>query len=165
MRRAVAALLAAAVVGGAVGCSDGRPPFCDDLEEIAPLEELSDALGRGDLDAAAVEAGELADLAGSAPAEIRDQFEALADALVDIVDLLESEQAPRAEGPGTGAGSDAPSPDGGSGDGGDGGDGDAAVPAEVERLREQLDDRLGELSGDSSEASAWTRENCGFSLD
>jgi hypothetical protein len=146
---AAAVLLGVSLVAGPAACGDGRPAFCDDLSEQAALDGLTSALEGGDLGAAAEEAAALRDLASAAPREIRPQFEALASGVVDLVALLEAERAP-----GDGGDADGPTPD----------DGNVTDPAEVERLRKELNDRLGELTDDSSEVSAWTEENCGFSL-
>ncbi|MFZ4519429.1 MAG: hypothetical protein ACOYOP_13645, partial [Microthrixaceae bacterium] len=40
----------------------------------------------------------------------------------------------------------------------------AAEPAEVERRREQLNRRLGELGDDGSAVTAWAADTCGVNL-
>ena len=93
--RTALAILAAGVVLGSVAaaCGDGRPAFCDDLARDGDLGGLTGALSAGRLAGAKEEAGRLTDLAEAAPADIREQFGALADAVADIVDLLEAEAA------------------------------------------------------------------------
>lgn len=145
-----------ALVAGVIACGDGRPGFCDELSEQASLDDLAAALEDGDLDTAATEADELQQLAEDAPREVRPQFEALARGVADVVGLLEAEQRSGTDGTG-GSGGD------GTGDA-TADDGNVTDPADVERLRKELNERLGELGDDSSTVSAWTEENCGFSL-
>jgi len=90
---------------------------------------------------ALAEARRLRDLAAEAPPEIRADFRALAEAVVDIVGLLEDE---RAASDGTGGGSPG--------------------PAEVERRREQLNDRLGQLDRRSLRVATWSSRECGLDL-
>lgn len=162
---ALAILTAGAVLGSAAAaCGDGRPAFCDDLARDGDLGGLTKALSAGELAGAQDEAARLTDLADAAPADIRDQFGALAEAVADIVDLLEVEAAggppgtvpPDADAP---AGGDQTTTTATTVAGGAGGD-----PAEVERRREELNERLGELSGTSSDVENWARRNCGIEL-
>ena len=84
--------------------------------------------------------------------------------MADIVDLLEAEAAggppgttpPDADAPATGGetATTATTVPGGAG----------VDPAEVERRREELNERLGELSATSSEVEDWARRNCGIEL-
>ena len=87
-RRAVASLVLAAATLVPVACGDGTPAFCAPLAEQADLDDLATALEDGDLTAADAEARRLRDLADEAPEEIRSDFRALADAVVDVVDLV-----------------------------------------------------------------------------
>ncbi len=137
MIRRRAALVSPAVVAVAllcVGCGDGTPEFCEPLERSADLSALSDALEAGDMEVASAEARRLADLSTDAPAEIRSDLEALADAVIDIVDLIADETT---------------------------GDGDAG---EVERQRDELNDRFGDLDQRSDRVSVWALRECGIRL-
>lgn len=140
---AARALLAAAVAAvlPAAACGDGTPAFCSPLAEVSDLDALAAALDRGDLDGAGAEARRLQALAGDAPSEIRADFRALADAVVDIVGLLENDERVAA----------------GDADG-------AAGPATVERTREELNERLGELDRRSLRVATWASRECGLDL-
>lgn len=134
-----AGLMACAV---AVSCGDGTPGFCAPLAEAADLRALSTALERGDFAAARAEAQGLRELSEEAPTEIRADFSALADAVGDIVELLE--QADRSstaseEAPGVGA-------------------------ADVERRREDLNSRFGDLDLRANRISTWAARECGLDL-
>ena len=137
------ALLVAPLLGLLVlGCSDGTPEFCGPLSEAAELDALSDALRDGDLTGARAEAERLRDLADGAPSEIRSDLAALGDAVVDIVELLEDEQL-------------ATDADDATGD---------VSAAQVERQREQLNDRFGELDRRATRVSTWAARECGLDL-
>ena len=124
----------------ALSCGDGTPAFCEPLENTADLSSLGGALEAVDLDRAASEAQRLRDLADEAPPEIRADLVALADGVVDVVDLIATER------------------------GASSGPAGAADPGEVERQRDQLTDRLGELDRRSDRISAWAAEQCGLDL-
>jgi hypothetical protein len=134
-RRSVVALAVALLLMATLGCGDGTPGFCEPLRDNADLGELGSALDEGDLDVASAEAQRLNDLAKEAPVEIRADLEALADAVVQIVDLLADDVE-------------------GSTDAGD-----------LERRREQLNDELAELDQRSERVSTWALEECGLRLD
>ena len=127
-----------------VACGDGTPAFCGPLADSADLSALSTALDAGDLEKAASEAQRLKDLAGEAPAAIRADFEALADGVVDIVDLITEERAANAVTSGTST--------------------DTVDPGEVERRRDELNARLSDLDRRSDRISAWAAEQCGLNL-
>lgn len=134
-RRHLAAVVVLAVSAVSVGCTDGTPEFCTSLRTDAQLDALGDALDAGDLEVATAEARRLADLADGSPAEIRGDLTALADAVVEIVDLLADEAS---------ASSDA---------------------GELERRRSQLNDELAELDVRSQRVTNWALEECGLRLD
>ena len=140
-RRAVASLVLAAATLVPVACGDGTPAFCTPLAEQADLDDLATALEDGDLTAADAEARRLRDLADEAPEEIRSDFRALADAVVDVVDLLAQDRAAT-----------------------EAGGGDAVNPSEVERRREDLNDRFGELDARSERITTWARRECGLEM-
>lgn len=119
----------------ATGCSDGTPEFCGSLRADADLDALGTALDAGDLDLARAEAQRLADLADEAPAEIRPDLSALADSVVDVVDLLADEAS-------------------GTSDAG-----------EIERRREQLNEDLAEMDRRSQRVATWALEECGLRLE
>ena len=140
LRRSAAALMVAATTLVPLACGDGTPGFCTPLAEHADLDDLATALERGDLTVADAEARRLRDLADEAPEEIRSDFRALADAVVDVVDLLAEDQlATEATD-------------------------DAVNPSEVERRREDLNDRFGELDTRSERIRTWARRECGIEL-
>ncbi len=141
-RRTAAGLMLAAATLVPVACGDGTPGFCTPLAEHADLDDLATALEDGDLTAADAEARRLRDLADEAPEEIRSDFRALADAVVDVVDLLAQDQAT----------ADA---EGGA---------DAINPSEVERRREDLNERFGELDARSERITTWARRECGLEM-
>lgn len=150
-----------------IGCGDGRPDFCDQLQEVSSLRSLRTAIEQGDLSTARSEARRLREVADDAPPEVRSRFRALAGAVTDVVELLSAEQAPVTRGPGSGVegtppGDRAPTTDGGptAGPAPEAG----SEPAEVERRREQLNRRLGELGDDGSAVTAWAAETCGIDL-
>ncbi len=85
------------VATGSSACSDGTPEYCSELSEISSLGDLTSALDAGNLDAADAAAQRLVEVAGSAPSEIAEPTQALADGVVGIVALLRvSEQDPGA---------------------------------------------------------------------
>lgn len=127
----------ATTVLGVSSCGDGTPGFCEPLAESADLSGLATAIEAGDLDTAGAEAERLSDLADSAPAEIRDDFDELIDAVVDVIELLESTAA--TDGPGAGTG-------------------------DLERQRDDLNARLGELGTSSDRVAAWASAQCGIDL-
>ena len=133
----VAALV---LLGGA--CSEGTSVFCAPLAEASDLGALADALRADDLGTARAEAERLADLAETAPNEIRRDLVALADSVVDIVGMLEDEQR---------AG-DTES------------DSSGVSAAQVERRREELNDRFGELDRRATRVTTWAARECGLDL-
>lgn len=126
-------MVAVAVIA-VVGCGDGRPAFCGPLSESADLDGLVDALDSGDLDRAAEEADALRQLAGDAPAEVRDDLVTLSDAVVEVVELLGRQADPGAD------------------------------AAETERRRERLNADLAEMSERTDRVQRWTVRECGFDL-
>ena len=140
-RRRAALVVATLAVLVPIACGDGTPAFCTSLAEVSDLDALAGALEEDDLRTALAEARRLRDLAAEAPPELRADFRALAEAVVDIVGLLEDE---RAASDGTGGGSPG--------------------PAEVERRREQLNDRLGQLDRRSLRVATWSSRECGLDL-
>lgn len=146
-RTAVAVVTILTGALGLAACGDGTPAFCTPLADSADLSGLTDALDAGDLERAASEAQRLRDLADEAPSDIRADFTELAQSVVDIVDLLAGDLA--ASSPTTVAeGSSAPTVD----------------PGEVERRRDELNDRLGALDRRSDRIAAWASEQCGIDL-
>lgn len=115
-------------------CGDGRPAYCDDLTRNAQLGTLTRALEARDLGRARRAATAFRGLADAAPADIRADMRALARAVADIVGLLEAEQS---AGPN---------------------------PADVERRREELNRRLGQLSATGSRIENWASRTCGITL-
>ncbi len=139
-RRVAAGIVLAATTLVPVACGDGTPAFCTPLGEQSDLDALATALEQGDLTAADAEARRLRDLAEQAPEAIRSDFRELADAVVDVVDLLAQDKAAAEAG------------------------GDAVNPSEVERRREDLNDRFGELDARSERITTWARRECGLEL-
>jgi len=136
-----------------VGCGDGRPAFCDDLARNADLSALSRALEARNLPKAREAAAQFQELADGAPQAVRGDLVDLADSVVDIVGLLGAE---RTAGPGaTTTAPGASSTPSGTPPG---------DPADVERLREDLNRRLAELSATSSRVEDWALRECGISL-
>jgi len=140
LRRTATVALSAVVAMSVLSCGDGTPAFCAPLRDSSDLSGLSTALDAVDLDRAASEAQRLRDLASSAPEEIRDDFVALADGVVDAVDLIAAERQTDPVQAGI------------------------ADPGERERQREELNDRLGELDRRSDRIAAWASEQCGLDL-
>lgn len=168
----VGALCLLSATAPTLGCGDGRPAFCDQLQEVSSLRSLRTAIEQGDLSDARAEARRLREVADDAPPEVRSRFRALAGAVNDLVELLAAERTPVARGPGSGTGTGTPSTTvtaggdvatSGPNSGVDAGT-SSAEPAEVERRREQLNRRLGELGDDSSAVTAWAAETCGVDL-
>lgn len=124
-----------ALVVSVSACGDGTPGFCTPFREQADLDALASALDKGDLDIASAEALRLADLADGAPPEVRADLQALADAVVQLVDLLADER---------------------------GGVDDAG---EMERRRARLNEELAELDQRSDRVSEWAATECGIRLD
>jgi hypothetical protein len=155
-----AALVAAVLTTALGGCGDGTPAFCQPLAHMSDLDALAGALDADDLDAARAEAQRLRDLADDAPAEIRADFAALANAVVDIVELLEQEQVASAPSPAEGEAGTTPGgvEEPGTIDATDIG------PAEVERRREALNARLGDLDRRGTRVSTWAARECGLEL-
>jgi hypothetical protein len=87
-RRWIAAALIGVVAAGSTACGDGTPDYCAQLSEIRSLDGLTAALDAGDLDAADAAAAQLVEVSRSAPAEIAEPTQALADGVVGIVALL-----------------------------------------------------------------------------
>jgi hypothetical protein len=143
-RPRAAVLLLGCGTAALAACSDGTPAFCEPLQETADLAALTSALEAGDLDKAASEARRLADLAEEAPAEIRADFEALTQGVVDIVDLVAEDRAATAVDPGATS--------------------STVDPSEVERRRDELNERLSDLDRRSDRISAWAVEQCGLDL-
>lgn len=123
-------------------CSDGTSEFCTPLAEASDLDALGDALREDDLGAARAESERLADLAETAPSEIRSDLVALADSVVDIVAMLEDEQR--------------------AGD--TDSDSSGVSAAQVERQREELNDRFGELDRRATRVTTWAARECGLDL-
>lgn len=115
-------------------CGDGRPAFCGPLEERADLDGLATALTEGDLATASAEAGSLRELAAGAPAEIRGDLVALADAVVDVVDLIEQQDDPESN------------------------------TGDLERRRAALDRDLSGLGQRSDRVERWALRRCGVRL-
>lgn len=69
-------------------CGDGTPAFCSDLAGSRNLNGVVTALKADDLAKATSEANRLKDLASKAPSEIRADLSALADGVIDIIDLV-----------------------------------------------------------------------------
>jgi hypothetical protein len=128
---------------GLIGCGDGTPAFCTTLAERSELEELTAALGRGDLSAARNEAERFAQLAEEAPSELRGDLAAIGESVVQIVDLLALE-------------TDDPSQEGAA---------DPDAQREADQRRADLNEQLGDLDERSRRVSAWALEECGLELD
>lgn len=84
MRR-LAAVALAAVLFGAVSCSDPTGEFCDRLAANFELSDLRDAIARNDRAAIERELAELRDVEEIAPADIRRDVTAVFDAVIDAV--------------------------------------------------------------------------------
>jgi hypothetical protein len=140
-RHGAAGVLSAALLAlVTAGCGDGTPAFCEPLGSAWEMRSVASAIEKGELDKARAEAERLGDLAQQAPSGIRADFAALADAVVDIVELLETEDAVGVENP--------DEPGGGA--------------AEVERRRGELNARFGELDRRSIRVSNWAARECGL---
>jgi hypothetical protein len=136
-----------------VGCGDGRPAFCDDLARSADLSALSRALEARNLPKAREAAAQFRELADGAPEPVRGDLTDLADSVVDIVGLLGAERTSGPAATTTAPGSPGTPSDTPPGD-----------PADVERLREDLNRRLAELSATSSRVENWASRECGINL-
>ena len=143
-RRTVSCVVLAAVAATPIACGDGTPSFCEPLRSSADLKALTTALDGGDLDAAGAEARRLSDLAAEAPPEIRADFRALAESVVDIVELLAEDERVSQPQEGTGE--------------------QTVDPSNVERRREDLNDRFGDLDRRSERISTWALRECGIKL-
>ena len=143
----VGAIVTAVIVGllclGSIGCGDGRPAFCDDFAKAADLKGLRSALDTGDLTKAEKEAARLERVARDAPADVRSDLQSLAKGVSDIVDLIAADRSAAPAGSTTVTTSE---------------------PADVERQREALDQRLGDLSTQSARVATWASRNCGLDL-
>jgi len=117
-------------------CGDGQPAFCGPLSKAADLSGIASALRSSDLSKASKEAAQLSDLAGEAPPEIRADFVAVADSILEIIDLITTER------------------DEGQSD-----------PGQFERRREELNTRLGQIDSRSDRIRVWGSEQCGIELD
>ncbi len=106
------------------------------------MDALTSALESQDLGKARTAAQQFAELADGAPDDIRPQMRDLAEAVEEIVELL---AADRSAVPGAG----------------EQGQGDAAV---VQQDRDQLNQRLEELSTTSSQVERWASRECGVTL-
>lgn len=60
-------------------------PWCAELESVADLPALVSAISSGDTEAATAETDRFSDVAADAPAEIRPEMKAVADALSEAV--------------------------------------------------------------------------------
>ena len=155
-RRRTVAVLVSAISLCAASCGDGTPAFCTPLAETAKLSDLVAALDSGDLENAASEAQRLRDLASEAPPEIRADFTALADAVVDIVRLITDERdSTTSLTPGATTVPSGAAP---------GSTSTTVDPGELERQRNELNNRLGELDRRSDRISSWAQEQCGLEL-
>ncbi len=141
-------------------CSDGTPGFCRDLNSSKQLDGIVAALKKNDLKRADSEARRLKDLAAEAPGEIRTELEALADGVVDIIDLVKRDQD--ANSVATANSSET---------GGDDTQDDTSTvnppstePTDVEQRRNELNFRLGELDKTSDDVSNWALKECGIEL-
>jgi hypothetical protein len=154
-RPAALAIVAAGalVLSVLTGCGDGRPSFCDDLARNADLKGLSSALEAKNLPRARSKAKEFQDLADGAPADVRDDLKDLADSVADIVGLLGAERTAGPTVASTVPGATTTTSGSPAGD-----------PAELERLREDLNRRLAELSTTSSRVQDWASRTCGITL-
>ncbi|MGB3412603.1 MAG: hypothetical protein WBA45_15565 [Microthrixaceae bacterium] len=76
------------VAASITSCGDGTPAFCSDLASSRNLNGVVTALKADDLSKATSEANRLKDLASKAPSEIRADLKALANGVVDIIDLV-----------------------------------------------------------------------------
>ena len=119
-----------------VACGDGQPAFCSQLSESADLSGIASALRSSDLSKASDEAAQLSELAGEAPPEIRADFVAVADSMVEIINLISTER------------------DEGQSD-----------PGQFERRREELNTRLGQIESRSDRIRVWASEQCGIELE
>lgn len=135
MSRRAAAAALVLLIGLTASCSDGRPGFCDALETNADLEPLAEAIADSDGERAAAEAQRLIDLSEDAPPEVRGDLRELANAIEDIVAHAADLTDP------------------------------ASDPAEVERRRDQINERLGTLDRRIERVSTWAERECGLRLN
>lgn|GEM_PF-975358 len=127
------ALLTASLI--ATACGDGSPAFCTPLGKVADLSQIAAALKTGDMKGASAQAAQLRKLSGEAPPEIRADFVAVADAIVEIVDLVAKEPV---EG--------------------------QSDPGQFEQRREDLNNRLGQIDTRTQRITVWASEQCGLEL-
>ncbi len=87
-------VLSAALTVSLVGCAGENDRFCASLAQNWKLEELRDAISRGD--DAGIQAGlqRFSDLADQAPPEIADDMTTLSGALSDTVRLVTQAKGP-----------------------------------------------------------------------
>lgn len=84
---AITAAVAILVTAPGLACGDGQPSWCDDLRSLGDLDTLATAISTGDGTAAQAEVGRFTEAAGRAPEEIRDDMEAIAEVLAEVVDV------------------------------------------------------------------------------
>lgn len=68
-----------------LACGDDQAPWCAQLESVADLPALAEAISNGDTDAATAEVDRFTAVASDAPREIRSEMESVADALSEAV--------------------------------------------------------------------------------
>lgn len=76
-------LLGVAVV--LAGCGNDQLPWCSELESVSDLEQLATAISDGDATTANEEVDRFSAVASSAPAGVRTDMQAVADALSEVV--------------------------------------------------------------------------------
>lgn len=79
--------VAAVAVVALSGCGDDQLPWCSELASVADLGDLANALSDGDPEGVSESLQRFNAVASSAPAEIRADMTAVADALTEAVDV------------------------------------------------------------------------------
>lgn len=68
-------------------CGDGQNPWCEELESLGDLEALAAAIASGDGPSASEQLDEFDGVAESAPEDIADAMQEVADVLADAVEV------------------------------------------------------------------------------
>lgn len=70
-----------------IGCGDDQPEWCEQLRSVGELDQLAAAISAADGPTATEELERFTQVAGSAPEAVRDDMEAIASTLAEVVDI------------------------------------------------------------------------------
>lgn len=139
--RSAVVVLLVALGAGVTACSNRTEEYCDQLSKVKDLGELTKALDHKDFDSASTQARRLGTLAAQAPDQIRSDMQELSQGVLDIVDLLRKDQAQASVSERA-----------------------AESTAEVDQLRNELNERFDDLDRRSARVTRWASEKCGVNL-